>query len=180
MFATRHGKLHTWCLVLLIAAAIPTVTGCYGRFPLTKTVYKFNGEVSENKWVRSLVMWGMIIIPVYKFATLGDVIVINLIEFWTGNQINVGRVTQEDGIEHALTPGPSEGEAVLTASRDGKVVSQVSLVRASETKCEVRDSDGKLLGMALRQPSGGFHLTDAAGQVIRALSAEDVATALAM
>ena len=180
MFATRHGKLHAWCLALLIVAAVPMVTGCYGRFPLTKSVYRFNGRISQNRWVRSIVMWCLIIIPVYELWMIGDIFGINLVEFWRGHPLNVGRVTHEDGAEYALTPGQSEGEAIMTASRDGEVVGRVSFVRVSETRCEVRDSDGKLLGMALRQPSGGLDLTDAEGQVVRAISAEEVDMALAM
>jgi len=156
------------------------VSGCYGRFPLTKTVYRVNGQVHENKFVKSIVMWVFVIFPVYGISMFVDAVAINLIEFWTGNTINIGTATSEDGTEIAMIPSADGQEAVLTVSRGGKTVGQMTFVRVSDSKCEVRDADGKLIGMALKQASGEIRLTDADGTTIRALSTEDVATALAM
>ena len=61
-----------------------TATGCFGSFHLTRTVYGFNAGL-DNKFVRTLVMWGLLIIPVYELAALGDVLIFNVIEFWSGN-----------------------------------------------------------------------------------------------
>ena len=180
MFASRYGKLHAWCVALLLVAAVPMVSGCYGRFPLTKMVYKVNGEVHENKFVKSIVFWVFVIFPVYSIASLVDAVAINLIEFWTGNTLNIGTATTEDGTEIAMTPSEDGREAVLTVSRDGQELGQMTFVKVSDSKCEVRDTDGRLIGMALKQASGEILLTNAEGTTIRSLSTEDVATALAM
>ena len=60
------------------------MSGCYGSFKLTKNVYEMNDEVSENGFVKSAVMVGMIAIPVYPIACVADLLVFNSLEFWTG------------------------------------------------------------------------------------------------
>jgi len=50
---------------------------------LTKKVYQVNGEV-RDKYLRSLVTWVFIIVPVYGISALADFIVFNTIEFWSG------------------------------------------------------------------------------------------------
>ncbi len=60
------------------------VSGCYGPFHLTRRVWKFNGEVSDNKWVVELVYLVCTAIPVYGIATLADAVIFNSVEFWTG------------------------------------------------------------------------------------------------
>jgi hypothetical protein len=59
-------------------------TGCFGSFALTKKVYEFNDGL-ENKWLKSIAFWGLNIIPVYGFAGFVDVVILNLVEFWTGS-----------------------------------------------------------------------------------------------
>lgn len=180
MITTKYGRLRVWCVVLLLVAAFPMVTGCYGRFPMTRELYDLNHDATTNELARSCLFWLLALCQLYTAAMIGDAIVPNLIEFWSDGQVVIGSVTSDDGTEFALTPGLGEKEAVLTVSRDGKVLLRTTFVRVSASQCEVRDSDGKLIGMALRQPSGGFDLTDAEGQVVRTLSGEDVAAALAM
>jgi hypothetical protein len=69
----------------LIAATLATTTGCYGEFAATRKIYGWNSHVSGNKIVNSAVMWGLIIIPVYELASLGDIIIFNPIEVVSGS-----------------------------------------------------------------------------------------------
>ncbi len=71
-------------LSLAIAFSANFLVSCYGSFSLVKKVYKWNGSLG-NKWVKTLVMWVLIIIPVYEFAGLIDWWILNTIEFWTGS-----------------------------------------------------------------------------------------------
>ena len=59
------------------------LTGCFGKFGLTKKIYQANGSV-ENKVARSLVTWAFVFIPVYGIAALLDFAIFNTIEFWGG------------------------------------------------------------------------------------------------
>lgn len=66
---------------------------CFGGFALTKKLYQFNKSISAGdnslggKFIRTLAMWVMIVIPFYLVAFLGDFVVLNLIEFWTGKPL---------------------------------------------------------------------------------------------
>jgi hypothetical protein len=70
-------------LLVSMSLAMLTLQGCYGKMALTKKVYAVNGEVND-KFVRSLVTWVFIIVPVYGVSALADLVLFNTIEFWTG------------------------------------------------------------------------------------------------
>lgn len=71
-------------LLLSVSLAATSLAGCYGKFALTKKVYALNGEV-KDKYLRSLVTWVFVIVPVYGVSALADFILFNTIEFWSGN-----------------------------------------------------------------------------------------------
>lgn len=71
-------------LLLMAAFSAASLTGCYGKFGLTHTIYKANGSV-DNKFLRSGLTWVFVILPVYEFAFFLDFLVFNTIEFWSGS-----------------------------------------------------------------------------------------------
>lgn len=71
-------------LFLSLAIAATSLSGCYGKFALTRKIYAINGEV-KDRYLRSAVTWAFVIIPVYGVSALLDFIVFNTIEFWSGN-----------------------------------------------------------------------------------------------
>lgn len=68
-----------------MAALLLTQTGCLGTFTLTKNVLEFNKSVTNDKIVNNLIFYVMNIIPVYPAVVFVDVVILNLIEFWTGD-----------------------------------------------------------------------------------------------
>jgi len=68
-----------------MASIMISQTGCFGSFTLVNKVYDFNDSASDNKFVKTLLFYVLTIIPVYEIAGLVDIIVLNLIEFWTGS-----------------------------------------------------------------------------------------------
>ncbi|WP_224983505.1 DUF3332 domain-containing protein [Geomonas agri] len=70
--------------LLAMVVAMVSLQGCYGKMALTKKVYQVNGQVSD-KFLRSLVTWAFIIVPVYQISALVDFVVFNTIEFWSGH-----------------------------------------------------------------------------------------------
>lgn len=60
------------------------MSGCYGSFALTTKLHRWNGTVSNSKFVNELVFFGLCIIPAYELACLGDALIFNSIEFWGG------------------------------------------------------------------------------------------------
>lgn len=74
-------RLARTLIVFLLAFSLLT-SGCYGSFALTRKLHQFNGTI-EDRFARSLVTAGLVII-VYYWTGLGDWIIFNTIEFWTG------------------------------------------------------------------------------------------------
>lgn len=72
-------------LVLAAALLAGAGTGCYGSFSASKKLHAWNGKVSSNVVVREAVFLGLVIIPVYELAVIGDAIIFNTIEFATGS-----------------------------------------------------------------------------------------------
>lgn len=159
----------------LLVALTPLASGCYGRFPVTHAVYRWNGEVTDNRLVHSLLMWLLIIVPVYHFAMLGDVFIFNLIEFWTGDTLHISYETEKDGAKVAFNTSEDGNEAVLSVTKDGKTLAEQHFVRVSDTTFEVRDAKGIVTGMVIKDVQGGFQLTDAKGATISSISPETVA-----
>jgi len=69
--------------MFLGAAMLLQVQGCYGQFALTRKLYAWNGTVGD-KWVKSIVMFALCVIPVYELAGFADWALLNTIQFWTG------------------------------------------------------------------------------------------------
>lgn len=70
----------------LIAAAALTfgATGCLGPNAMYNSLTNWNAEVSEQDWVNELLFIGMYVIPVYPIALWGDIVVVNTIDYWSG------------------------------------------------------------------------------------------------
>lgn len=72
-------------VVVLIACTAILMSGCYGSFSLTSKLHRWNGQVSNSKFVNELVFFGLCILPAYELCCLGDALIFNSIEFWGGN-----------------------------------------------------------------------------------------------
>ncbi len=70
--------------VAVLMAACILFSSCIGSFSLTHKIKDWN-ESLGNKFVNELVFVCMHIIPVYELSIFADVLVLNSIEFWTGN-----------------------------------------------------------------------------------------------
>lgn len=98
---------------LALVTALGALGGCYGKFHLTNTIYKWNGEVSGNKFVQTLVFWALVIIPVYELLMLGDGIIFNVIEFWTGSN----PIAANDGPERPTMTAMADGSTVFSTAQ---------------------------------------------------------------
>ena len=86
----------------LIAAVTLSIllTGCTGPFVLTKKVHTWQTSF-DDKWVDEVAFLGCVILPVYGLATLGDGLIFNSVEFWTGDN-TMDTVYQPTGNELCL------------------------------------------------------------------------------
>ncbi|WP_282086259.1 DUF3332 domain-containing protein [Aquimarina algiphila] len=75
-------KKITICLVL---SASVLFSSCLGSFSAFNGLKDWNNDISDSRFVNNLVFWGLNIIPVYGLFVLGDVIIFNVVEFWSGS-----------------------------------------------------------------------------------------------
>lgn len=76
---------------LLLSATI-LLSSCIGSFALTNKIKAWNESVGD-KFANELVFVCMHIIPIYPITIFADAVVLNSIEFWTGDNpiaLNVG------------------------------------------------------------------------------------------
>lgn len=62
-------------------------TGCFGEFEVTKAVFNFHesigGQDKMGTVIRSIPLWIPIGEVIYAVAGIADIVVFNLVEFWT-------------------------------------------------------------------------------------------------
>lgn len=130
---------------LVLACATPMLSGCFGSFTLVRKVHAFN-ESFGSKVVQTLVFWVFCILPVYEFAALGDAVVLNLIEFWTGS--NPLSMAEGESMERVVQT--EHGDVHLTFLEQGRRVV----------------IDGPTGRFELEVADDGAVLRDEAGQVV--------------
>jgi hypothetical protein len=60
-------------------------SGCVGPFNAFNGLSHWNSKVTDSKWANEGIFLGLVIIPVYELMLLGDLIIFNSIEFWSGS-----------------------------------------------------------------------------------------------
>lgn len=74
---------------IILASALLVLSmgfqSCIGSFSLTNKVLTWNRNVN-NKFVNELVFFAFWVLPVYEVTAVADLLVINSIEFWSGNK----------------------------------------------------------------------------------------------
>jgi hypothetical protein len=78
-------RVKSTLLALVFLFVIMSQHGCIGSFQLTNNLYSWNKNEVGGKWGSELVFLAFVIIPVYAVTLLADGIVLNSIEFWTGD-----------------------------------------------------------------------------------------------
>jgi hypothetical protein len=73
--------MHRLAPLALVAAL---ATGCFGSWSAARAVHRWNGQITGNKNVNSLIHFGLFVIPVYPIVGLGDFLIFNTVEFFTG------------------------------------------------------------------------------------------------
>lgn len=68
----------------LAALLCSSMTSCMGKFALTRNLYAWNDQVS-NKFINEVIFVAFWILPVYEVCGLADLLVLNTIEFWSGD-----------------------------------------------------------------------------------------------
>lgn len=138
-------------LMASLLAGTTLFSGCYGSFALTKKVHSWNGEVSPNKFVQWLVFLGLNVVPVYGVAVAVDALIVNTVEFWTGDNPAGGVATRVEKHDDG-TATVYRGDDVFTA------------VPVAHDKVEIF-KDGQRIGIAATTEDGRLVVTDESGTI---------------
>ena len=76
-------KILPVALILTLAGSM-CLSSCIGKFALTNKVLTWNKTVG-NKFVNELVFIAFWVLPVYEVTAVDDLLIINSIEFWSGD-----------------------------------------------------------------------------------------------
>ncbi len=161
-------------------------TACYGPFNLTKNVYHWNSNVKgsgqvNDKWMKEIVFFGMLIIPAYMFSALLDTFIFNSMHFWTGESPIKASNISSDGTKVTTLGNTTirwislEDGATVIYERAGVVERRATIV-ASSTGYRLVDEYGNLLSEAEYSADGGVRLLNRDHQVLQQWSEEQLRT----
>ena len=143
--------------VMGVAMAVQLLaTSCYGPFNLTRRLYHWNGQIA-GKWEKEFMFLVLAYVPVYGLTVLGDAIVFNSMEFWTGkNPVDApGRAQNALPQTKRIVRGDSEAVLTYTPNADGGQLVIQQFQRGQATG-----------GLLIRQHDGLTVGTDPAGNVL--------------
>ncbi|MDL2241642.1 DUF3332 domain-containing protein [Bacteroidales bacterium OttesenSCG-928-L03] len=92
-------KVRLAAVAVVLSSSI-MFSSCIGSFALSNKLLSWNQDLSD-KWVNELVFLVLWVVPAYEIAMLIDGVVLNTIEFWSGNNpasAQVQTIETEDGI----------------------------------------------------------------------------------
>ena len=173
-------------LSLVVMAAAAGSTGCWGSFAITNKLYRFNDGVSDSKWIKWLLFLGLVILPVYSLFILGDALIFNTIEFWTGsNPFGAGGNREPPPPSPSPSPSPAPAKEPHkkkkgTLERDTDDpdlvridVGDVFYVKRTGDDFRLLDAERRPLA-EVREEGGIATLRDGRGRVLARLSPEVV------
>jgi len=89
-------------------------TSCLGSFSAFNSLRDWNDGLTGNKFLDQLVFWALNIVPVYGLFLFGDVILFNLLEFWTGSN----PIAMADGESETQYANIKGTDVRMTASKN--------------------------------------------------------------
>ncbi len=146
----KKSLIRTIALLIIISFISLSLPGCYGKFQLSRNLYKWNGQVGD-KTANTVVMWIMVILPVYEIVGAVDFFILNTIEYWTGeNPVNMSaneseiRVVNMDGVDYEITA--TQNRFDIRSMNEDK---HISLVYHDESRSWfVQDDSGNITQIA--------------------------------
>ena len=180
---TRH-LMRTAVTAIVLVCFLTVTSACYGPFNLTRNIYHWNsevkgsGEVSE-KWMKEIVFFGMIIIPVYMLSALADAFIFNSMQFWTGN--NPIKLTRgPDGLIQEVQLGDQtisvfwakdRRSAELTYQQQGQTV-KTALIVEDGNGYRLIEAGGESLYVTEQASDGGVNIVNGDCRLVDHISFE--------
>jgi len=153
-------------------------TGCTGSFNLTHKVYNFHRSQTD-KWSDELCFLIVALIPVYSFAMLGDAIIFNSIEFWTGkNPVDMSyvppasRIVQNGSDKYRMSFNSKTDQVYLTSLSKGN---HGVIFERSDNMITAKNEQGKVLYSSVQEKDGGVSIYDGNGKLVKNYPAGQIA-----
>jgi hypothetical protein len=129
-----------------------TQTGCFGSFELVKKIYAFNDGVSDSKVVKTLMFYLLNIVPVYGVAGFLDVVIFNLIEFWSGSNpiaMKAGEMEEQyatiDGKEYKIIASRNKLSFTQLEGENAKLIGELVYSEADKSWSYVKEGKSQTL-----------------------------------
>ena len=107
-------KITRFLVAISLTLIIMLQSSCIGSFELTKNLYHWNTTEVGGKWGQELVFAAFIIIPVYSVALIADGLVLNTIEFWSGEN----PLAMKDGEKDSRIVQQGDNAYLLTVEKN--------------------------------------------------------------
>ncbi|HEY9035793.1 MAG TPA: DUF3332 family protein [Pseudomonadales bacterium] len=114
-------KKITLAATLLLTCSL--LSGCLGQNALFNNFQNWNAHASRDRGVNQVISFAFWIIPIYELTLLGDLIIFNSIEFWSGRNPVSNRpaiALNTDNPNRTVTDGLGN-QADLALQADGSI-----------------------------------------------------------
>ncbi|MDC6364236.1 MULTISPECIES: DUF3332 domain-containing protein [Flavobacteriaceae] len=142
---------------LLLSSTI-LFSSCLGSFRAFNNLKDWNQGATDSKFVDNLIFWGLWIVPVYELFLLGDAIIFNVIEFWSGSN------------PIAMKPGESETQMV---EHDGNTFKMVATQNRVQITVVEGPKKGKKLDLVYKPDEKSWNAVRPNGEIIKLSSFEE-------
>lgn len=139
------------------ATAAMMLSGCLGQNALFDTVQDWNATATNNKFVNQAISFVFWWVPVYGLTLLGDIVIFNSIEFWTGTNPISQEGAKVAGTTETVTDGLGN-QAELTYNADGSIsviatagdsLESYTLVKEGSQVIKIQDDQREVLGSVM-------------------------------
>ncbi|MEX0313474.1 MAG: DUF3332 domain-containing protein [Allomuricauda sp.] len=143
------------CLMLSCAILF---SSCLGSFRAFNNLKDWNQGLTDSKFLDNLIFWGLNIVPVYGLFFLGDALIFNVIEFWSGSN----PIAMEDG----------ESETQMV-EHDGNTFKMVATKNRIQVTVVEGPKKGKKIDLVYKPDEKSWNAIRPNGEVIKLSSFEE-------
>ena len=136
-------KFSVMATAVLLSFSIMS-SSCIGSFSLFNKLLAWNKSVDNNKWINEMVFFALAAVQVYTIAIIADAIVLNSIEFWTGD--NPVANTQTKQVE------TEKGVFAITTNEDGHKIQKEGSDEIVEFRFNKEENSWSLVTMGETTP----------------------------
>lgn len=124
-------KIKVTVALFLASWLLLVQTGCFGKFALVRKVYEFHDSIMGDDMVGKIVKSLLLIFPMdiaYGIGSFLDIIIFNLIEFWTGSN----PIAMVEGEQEIQMIRKGDDLFKLTATKNQMHIKQLQGVNAGQ------------------------------------------------